>query len=93
MKVEVYLDSLEKEVKIYCKKKMGKVKFIFVDEDTNEVLDEITKDNLELDKSHIFDFEDTNKYSILSYEEEYFEQEEDNINPLNLLEEMKGLIK
>lgn len=93
MKVEVYLDSLEKEVKIYCKKKMGKVKFIFVDEDTNEVLDEITKDNLEIDKSYVFDFEDTNKYSVLSYEKEYFEQEEDNINPLNLLEEMKGLIK
>lgn len=93
MRVEVHLDSLEKEVKIYCKKKMGKVKFIFVDEDTNEVLDEITKDNLELDKSHVFEFEDTNKYSVLSYEKEYFEQEEDNINPLNLLEEMKGLIK
>ena len=93
MRVEVHLDSLEKEVKIYCKKKMGKIKFVFVDEDTNEVLDEVIKDNLELDKSHIFNFEDTNKYSVSSYEKEYFEKDKDDIDPLNRLEEMKGLIK
>ena len=88
--MKIKLNSEYDEVSVVCIKKKGKIKIVYVDGDTNEVISEQLIDNLEIGKEYDIDLEIPNNYSIKE-EKENIEEEKPMSYEDKVLEEMKRL--
>lgn len=78
--MKIKLNSEYEEISIMCVKKRGKIKIIFIDEDTNEIVSEQIIEDLIIGEEYNIDLDVPKNYDIKeeikekSYEDEILEE-------------------
>ncbi len=82
--MKIKLNSEYDEMSIMCVRKKGKMKIVYIDVDTNEVISEQIIDNLTIGEEYDIDLNVPNNYNIKEEKKEKSYEDE-------ILEEMKRL--